>query len=100
MMVLRLGQLADAVHERERVGEVVEPELALQGAVGLAPAPGRAHAGQYDWRDPPRVGEFSIRALVEEGAGSELELHGRTINPQFLRMLRTIGFDRHWSRGE
>ena len=46
------------------------------------------------------MSEFSIRTLVEEGAGSELELHGRTINPQFLRMLRTIGFDRHWARGE
>jgi len=46
------------------------------------------------------VGEFSIRDLVEAGAGNELELHGRTINPQFLRMLRTIGFDRHWARGE
>lgn len=44
--------------------------------------------------------EFSIRKLVESGAGHELELHGRTINPQFLRMLRTIGFDRHWDRGE
>jgi ornithine--oxo-acid transaminase len=46
------------------------------------------------------VTDFSIRALVDEGAGSELELHGRTINPQFLRMLRTIGFDRHWARGD
>jgi ornithine--oxo-acid transaminase len=46
------------------------------------------------------VAEFSIRELVEAHAGDELELHGRTINPQFLRMLRTIGFDRHWARGE
>jgi ornithine--oxo-acid transaminase len=46
------------------------------------------------------VGDFSIRALIEENAGGELELHGRTINPQFLRMLRTIGFDRRWARGE
>ena len=46
------------------------------------------------------MADFSIRTLIEDGAGSELELHGRTINPQFLRMLRTIGFDRHWSRGE
>jgi ornithine--oxo-acid transaminase len=46
------------------------------------------------------VGDFGIRALIEENAGGELELHGRTINPQFLRMLRTIGFDRHWLRGE
>jgi ornithine--oxo-acid transaminase len=46
------------------------------------------------------VEDFSIRRLVEENAGGELELHARTINPQFLRMLRTIGFDRRWSRGE
>ena len=43
---------------------------------------------------------FSIGRLIEDGAGHELELHGRTVNPQFLRMLRTIGFDRHWARGE
>jgi len=46
------------------------------------------------------VSDFDIRGLIEDGAGGELELHGRTINPQFLRMLRTIGFDRHWARGE
>jgi ornithine--oxo-acid transaminase len=46
------------------------------------------------------VSGFSIRTLVEEGMGGELELHGRTMNPQFLRMLQTIGFDRHWARGE
>src|SRR5438874_12762273 len=46
------------------------------------------------------MAELSIRRLIEENAGNELELHGRTINPQFLRMLRTIGFDRHWDRGE
>ncbi len=46
------------------------------------------------------MADFSIRELVDSGAGGELELHGRTINPQFLRMLRTIGFDVHWARGE
>jgi ornithine--oxo-acid transaminase len=46
------------------------------------------------------VGDFGLRALIEQNAGDELELHGRTINPQFLRMLRTIGFDRRWARGE
>lgn len=46
------------------------------------------------------MGDFSIRRLVEENALRELELHGRVINPQFLRMLRTIGFDRHWARGD
>jgi hypothetical protein len=39
---------------------------------------------------------FAIRELVDRNAGNELELHGRTINPQFLHMLRTIDFDRHW----
>jgi ornithine--oxo-acid transaminase len=43
---------------------------------------------------------FSIRALIEQNAGRELELHARAVNPQFVRMLETIGFDRHWARGE
>jgi ornithine--oxo-acid transaminase len=38
--------------------------------------------------------------LLASRAGEEFELHARTINPQFVRMLRTIGFDRHWARGE
>ena len=50
MVVLGLRQLADAVHERERLGEVRESELALQRPVDLAPAFGRAHAEQYDAR--------------------------------------------------
>jgi ornithine--oxo-acid transaminase len=43
---------------------------------------------------------FSLRDLISERAGGEFELHARTVNPQFVRMLRTIGFDRHWARGE
>ncbi len=46
------------------------------------------------------MGELSVRELIERNAGRELELHARTINPQFVRMLRTIGFDRRWARGE
>ena len=46
------------------------------------------------------VSEFSVRELLERHAGDELELHARTVNPQFVRMLRTIGFDRRWSRAE
>jgi ornithine--oxo-acid transaminase len=46
------------------------------------------------------VAPFSIRELIERNRGRELELHARTINPQFVRMLETIGFDRHWARGE
>jgi ornithine--oxo-acid transaminase len=43
---------------------------------------------------------FSILELKNQNAVDELELHARTINPQFVRMLRTIGFDRHWARGK
>jgi ornithine--oxo-acid transaminase len=46
------------------------------------------------------VSAFSIRELLERHAGEELELHARTVNPQFVRMLRTIGFDRRWVRAE
>ena len=42
----------------------------------------------------------SLRALLDEHAGEELDLYARTINPQFVRLLRTIGFDRRWARGE
>src|SRR3954466_3872064 len=42
----------------------------------------------------------SLRGLLEEHAGEELDLYARTINPQFVRLLRTIGFDRRWARGD
>lgn len=41
-----------------------------------------------------------LRELLEARAGEELDLHARLINPQFVRVLRTIGFDRHWARAE
>jgi ornithine--oxo-acid transaminase len=41
-----------------------------------------------------------IRELLEARAGEDYELYGRTINPQFMRVLRTIGFDRVWARAE
>lgn len=44
------------------------------------------------------MSELRLAELLAERAGEEFELHARTINPQFVRMLRTIGFDRHWSR--
>ena len=43
---------------------------------------------------------FSVRELLERHSGDELELHASTVNPQFVRMLRAIGFDRRWSRAE
>jgi len=41
-----------------------------------------------------------IRELLEARAGEEYELYARGINPQFMRVLRTIGFDRTWARAE
>jgi ornithine--oxo-acid transaminase len=44
------------------------------------------------------MSELRLAELLAARAGEEFELHARTINPQFVRMLRTIGFDRYWSR--
>jgi ornithine--oxo-acid transaminase len=41
-----------------------------------------------------------IRELLDARAGEDYDLYARTINPQFIRVLRTIGFDRVWSRAE
>jgi ornithine--oxo-acid transaminase len=46
------------------------------------------------------VGELSLKALIDDERGREVDLWGRTINPQFARVLKTIGFDRSWVRGE
>ena len=41
-----------------------------------------------------------IRELLEDRAGEDYELYARTINPQFMRVLKTLGFDRVWARAE
>jgi ornithine--oxo-acid transaminase len=41
-----------------------------------------------------------IRELLEARSGQEYELYARTINPQFMRLLKTIGFDRVWSTAQ
>jgi ornithine--oxo-acid transaminase len=46
------------------------------------------------------MGTVGIRELVEARQGESLELWARTINPQFARVLKTIGFDRTWVRAE
>ena len=46
------------------------------------------------------MGELDLRALLASREGEDLDLYARTINPQFIRMLRTIGFDRTWSRAD
>jgi ornithine--oxo-acid transaminase len=41
-----------------------------------------------------------ISELLQAHAGEDYELYARTINPQFMRVLKTIGFDRVWSRAD
>jgi ornithine--oxo-acid transaminase len=42
----------------------------------------------------------SLARQIIEREHDDLELYARTINPQFVRMLRAIGFDRRWARAE
>src|SRR5262252_3764793 len=48
----------------------------------------------------PAMSDFSLGALLDSRRGEDLDLWARTINPQFARVLRTIGFDRTWARAE
>jgi ornithine--oxo-acid transaminase len=41
-----------------------------------------------------------VRDLVAARGGESLDLWAKTINPQFARVMRTIGFDRTWARAE
>jgi phosphatidylglycerophosphate synthase len=51
MVVLGLGELGEAVHERDRPGEVVERQLTLERALALGPALGNVHDLEYGvWR--------------------------------------------------
>src|SRR5512133_2461736 len=59
-------------------------------------SPAAAGLSSFSGRYAPPV----IRELVESRSGEEYELYARTINPQFMRVLKTIGFDRVWSRAE
>ena len=43
---------------------------------------------------------FSLRELLASRSGEDGDLWARTINPQFVRVLRTIDFDRTWTRAE
>ena len=46
------------------------------------------------------MADLDLRALLDSRAGGSFDLHAKTVNPQFVRLLRTIGFDRSWSRAE
>jgi ornithine--oxo-acid transaminase len=41
-----------------------------------------------------------LEELLESRRGEDLDLWARTINPQFARVLKTIGFNRTWARAE
>lgn len=45
------------------------------------------------------MGGIDLRALLD-GRGDDLDRWARTINPQFVRVLRTIDFDRTWERAD
>jgi ornithine--oxo-acid transaminase len=40
----------------------------------------------------------TLRELLASRAGEDLDTYARGINPQFVKILRTIGFDREWER--
>lgn len=42
---------------------------------------------------------FDLKDLLARAQGRHFELHERHINPQFAKVLRTIGFDKHYTRG-
>jgi ornithine--oxo-acid transaminase len=42
----------------------------------------------------------SVRDVLENRVGEELELNDRYLNPQMGRIVRTLGFDRVWVGGE
>jgi ornithine--oxo-acid transaminase len=46
------------------------------------------------------VAGLDVKALLDGRDDDDLERWARTINPQFVRVLRTIGFDRSWARSE
>ena len=43
---------------------------------------------------------LDIARLIAEHAGENYRLHGEHVNPRFARVLRTIGFDRSYTRAE
>jgi ornithine--oxo-acid transaminase len=46
------------------------------------------------------MADFSLTELLASRERSDVDAWGRTINPQFSRVLKKIGFDREWVRTE
>ena len=43
---------------------------------------------------------FDLAALLQERHGENFELHARYLNPQLAKVVKTLGFDRLYERGE
>ncbi len=43
---------------------------------------------------------FSLKQVIEDRWGENYELHAQYVNPQFVKVLRTIGFDKVYRRAE
>ena len=43
---------------------------------------------------------IDVAAILADRAGDAMDLHGRYLNRQMVRVLKTIGFDRNWVAGE
>jgi len=41
-----------------------------------------------------------LKELVDQRGHEAFDLHARTINPQFVRLLKAIGFDKQWARAD
>lgn len=66
VVILALGELGDAVYERDRLDEVAEAEDALERAVDLAPTVRQGHQRQYARvRVPSRKQRPSFEVLCE-----------------------------------
>src|SRR5207244_7643700 len=70
------------------------PRRAARGSRALDPRRDRL-APSYI----PAVGAVDLKGLLAS-PGDEHARWARTINPQFVRVLKTIGFDRTWARAE
>lgn len=49
---------------------------------------------------PAPAGRFDLASLLSEHRSGVLDLHERFINPAIVGVLRTIGFDQNWARGQ
>src|SRR5204863_3734146 len=79
-------------HPRQAAGE-----MALKRQRNVAFVPPNSVASRAP---APAAGSFDLNALIEERAGHGYALHDHHLNAQVPRLLRAIGFDRMYVRGE